>query len=192
MVGFTAALGLATAVGGGLLKSSAGNKAADAQAQAAMYAADLQDKQFQQTRSDMAPWRTAGSQAIGQLSDMLKPGYDHTTSPGYEFRFDEGRRAVEGSAASKGLLLSGGNLKDLTRFGQGVAADDFNQQFNRTAAVASGGQQAVSTLGQLGAQSAAQRGEYATQAGNARASGYVNQGNAWAGTLGDIYSIFNK
>lgn len=187
-----AIVGAAASIGGALLGSSAAGKAADAQAAAANHAADLQNQQYQQTRADMAPWRAAGGKAIGQLSDMLQPGYDYTTSPGYQFRFGEGQRAVEGSAAAKGMLLSGGTLKDLTRYGQGVAADDFNQSFNRTASVAAGGQQANTTLGQLGAQSAANAGQFATQAGQARASGYIGQANALTGGLGNLATLFSS
>lgn len=180
--------GVAT-VGSALISSHAASKAAKTQSNAANYAADLQDRQYQQSRADLAPWRTAGGAAIGQLSDMLQPGYDYTASPGYQFRFGEGQRAVEGSAASKGMLMSGGTLKDLTRFGQGLAADDFNQQFNRVASVAAGGQQANTTLGQLGANAANQRGEYATQAANAKASGYAGNAAAWGGALNNLGSL---
>jgi hypothetical protein len=137
----------------------------------------------------MAPWRTAGGAAIGQLSDMLKPGYDYTTSPGYQFRFNEGQRAVDSSAAAKGLLMSGGQLKALERYGQGIASQDFTDQFNRVASVAAGGQQVNSTLGQLGQNAAQYAGNAAMQAGNARASGYVGQANAINGTIGNLSSL---
>lgn len=182
------ALGVSAVAGAGsaIIGANASNKAAQVQSDAATYAADLQQKQFEQTRADFAPWREAGGAAIGSLAQMLQPGYDHTTSPGYQFRLSEGMRAVENSAASKGMLMSGGTLKDLTRFGQGVAADDFNQQFNRTASVAAGGQQANTTLGALGAQSAYQQGDALQNAANARASGYVGSANAWGNALGGI------
>lgn len=179
-------IGGALSLGSSLLGSSAAKKAANAQTAAADQATAEQRRQYDQTRTDFAPWREAGGQAIGSLSAMLQPGYDHTTSPGYQFRFNEGQRAVEGSAASKGMLMSGGTLKDLTRFGQGVAADDFNQQFNRTASVAAGGQQVNSTLGQLGAATASNIGNNMMQAGNARASGYAGQASAIGNGLSNL------
>jgi hypothetical protein len=127
-----------------------------------------------------------------QLSDMLKPGYDYTTSPGYQFRFNEGQRAVEGSAASKGMLMSGGTLKDVTRFGQGVAADDFNQSFNRTASVAAGGQQANQALGTLGANASSGIADLYTQIGNSRASGYAGQASAWGGAANNLATLAGK
>ena len=185
-IGTTAAIVGAATVGSALIGSSASKKAAKAQVESADKAAEVQRYMFDQSRQDMAPWREAGGQAIGSLSAMLQPGYDHTTSPGYQFRMDEGMRAVENSAAAKGMLGSGGTLKDLVRFGQGVAADDFNQQFNRTASVASGGQQVGMGLAGLGQQAAGNIGNAYMQAGNARASGYAGQAAAWGGALNNL------
>jgi hypothetical protein len=178
-------MGAAT-LGSTLLGASGAKKAANAQVQSTQQATEEQRRQFDLTRADMAPWQQAGSQAIGSLAAMLQPGYDHTTSPGYQFRFNEGQRAVDSSGAARGQLMSGGTLKDLARFGQGIAADDFNQQFNRTASVAQGGAQANTTLGQLGANAATNIGNNFMQAGNARASGYAGQTAAFQNGLSNL------
>lgn len=170
--------------GGGAAK-----KAAKAQVKAAQMGIEEMRRQFDLTRTDLAPWREAGGAAIQAGAAMLQPGYDHTTSPGYQFRFSEGQRAVESGAAAKGMLMSGGTLKDLTRFGQGVAADDFNDQFNRQMAIAGGGQQAATSGAAMGQQSAAGIADLYTQQGNARASGYIGQSNAIGNTLGQIAQI---
>lgn len=180
--------GVAT-LGSALLGSSSASKGANAQVQAAQMGIEESRRQYDQTRQDYAPWREAGGAAIGQLSDMLKPGYDHTTSPGYQFRFSEGQRAIESSAASKGMQFSGGTLKDLVRFGQGIGADDYNDQFSRTAMVANGGQQAVNSLSQLGAQNSQNIAGLMAQQGNARASGYAGQAAAWGGALNNLATI---
>lgn len=183
-------IGGALALGGAVIGSSGAKSAANAQAQSNAEGIAEQRRQYDLTRADMAPWRTAGASAIGQLAGMLQPGYDHTTSPGYQFRFGEGQRAVESGAASKGLLMSGGTLKDLTRYGQGVAAQDFGDQFNRVASVASGGQQANTSLGQLGAQSAGNISSLLQNTGQARASGYINSTNAITSGIAGLGSIF--
>jgi hypothetical protein len=185
-----AIIGGGLSVLGGIFGSKGAKKAANVQVQSAEKGIGEIARQYDQTRADFAPWREAGGQAIGNLSAMLQPGYDHTTSPGYQFRFNEGQRAVEGSAASKGMLMSGGTLKDLTRFGQGVAADDFNQQFNRQASVAAGGQQVNTTLGQIGSNAANQTANLYGQQGAARASGYAGQNAAFQGTLGNLAYLF--
>lgn len=68
-------------VGGALIGGYFTNKAANTAASGARDAANsanaLSDAQFQQTRTDMAPWRNAGGSAIGQLSYLLGlPGYE--------------------------------------------------------------------------------------------------------------------
>jgi len=181
-----AIIGGVSALGSAIIGSRAANKAATAQIQSGDNAIAEQRRQYDQTRNDFAPWREAGGQAIGQLSSMLQPGYDHTTSPGYQFRFNEGQRAVDSSGAARGLSMSGGTLKDMMRFGQGIAADDFNDQFTRVATVANGGAQANGQLAQLGAANSQYIGNTMMGQGNARASGYAGSAGAWGGALNNI------
>lgn len=175
---------------GGIFGGKGAKKAAKAQTQMGREALALQERMFQQGREDLAPWRAAGGQAIGQGLAMLQPGYNHTTSPGYQFRFSEGQRAVDSSAASKGMLMSGGTLKDLTRFGQGVAADDFNDQFNRTMSVASGGQQASTNSASMGQSYANNASNILGNIGQAKASGYAGQNQAFQGTLSNLIGLY--
>jgi hypothetical protein len=56
---------------------------------------------------------------------------DLRADPGYQFRVAEGQKALERSAAGKGLLLSGGQLKDLTRFGQDLGAQEYGAAYAR-------------------------------------------------------------
>lgn len=172
-------MGVIGDIAGAIIGGNASKKAAKAQEKSTQRGIAEISRQYDLTRQDFAPWRAEGATAIGKMGEMLKPGYDHTTSPGYEFRLGEGMRTVENSAAAKGILQSGGTLKGLMRYGQGVAAEDFNDQFNRQASVAAGGQQVNTTLGALGAQKAGGIAELFTQGGNAKASGYVGQANAW-------------
>lgn len=175
---------------GGILGGKGAKKAAKAEVQMGREALALQSKMFEEGRSDLAPWREAGGQAIGQGLAMLQPGYDYTASPGYDFRFKEGQRAVDSSAASKGMLMSGGTLKDLTRFGQGVAAADYNDQFNRLMAVSSGGQQAATSTAGLGQNYANASSNLLQGIGQAKASGYAGQYQAFGGTLSNLAGLY--
>lgn len=166
-------------IAGAIIGSKASKKASKAQQKSAeMGVAELK-RQYDLSREDMKPWQVEGSAAIKSLGEMLRPGYDHTASPGYQFRLQEGLRGVENSAAARGILQSGGTLKGINRYAEGMAAGDFTDQFNRTASVAGGGQQVNATLGQLGAQKSAGVSDLYTQSGNARASGYIGSANAW-------------
>jgi len=51
--------------------------------------------------------------------------------PGFQFRMDQGRKALEGSAAGKGVLRSGGTLKDILGYGQNFASQEYGNVYNR-------------------------------------------------------------
>lgn len=184
-VGITAVAG----IGSSLVGASSASKAAKAQSKSDAAAIAEQRRQYDLTRADLAPWRIAGGQAINQGFASLQPGYDYTTSPGYQWRLGQGEAAIQGSAASRGHLLSGGTLKDLAGFGQGLATQDYNDQFNRLMAVAGGGQQAATSLGGFGQQSATNIGNLLQAQGQAKASGYQNQAAAIQGGLGNLATL---
>lgn len=52
-------------------------------------------------------------------------------NPGYQFMFNQGQRAVQSGAAAKGTLLTGGTLKDLATFGNGLASTYDDKFYNR-------------------------------------------------------------
>ena len=52
-------------------------------------------------------------------------------SPAYKFRFGQGQQALERRAGANGTLLTGGTLKDLTEFGQGLASTYNDKYYNR-------------------------------------------------------------
>ena len=51
--------------------------------------------------------------------------------PGYKFRMDEGTKALEGSAAARGGLLSGAALKEMGRYSQGLASQEYDAASGR-------------------------------------------------------------
>lgn len=152
--------------------------------------------QQQQQQNSLAQGQQVQQAPVSALSGMspeqaraqeMKSFY---TSPGYEFRLSEGLRMEERSAAARGGLLSGATLKALQKRGEGLAASEYGDYWNRLAAMANLGQTSSSQTGQLGASAAsgmgsaynALSGAYGN-AGNARASSYINQANAWTGGI---------
>jgi hypothetical protein len=129
-------------------------------------------------------------------------------NPAYQFRMDQGRQAIERGAAAKGTLLTGGTLKDLTAFGQGLASQEYNSewdrarnmwldsaglfnqnqqnQFNRLSSMAGLGQQSAGQTGAFGSSYANNAGDLITGAGNANAAGQIGAGNAWNSAISDI------
>lgn len=151
-----AAIGGGTAVAGGLIGSSAAKKAANSQAQAAMYAADLQDKEannalafqnkvYSDQQANLAPWIAAGKNSLAYLSSTYGnggPTWDKTftaptavteqNDPGYQFRLQQGQQALERSAAARGNLLTGGTAKAEQRYGQDYASNEYSNVYNRS------------------------------------------------------------
>lgn len=181
-------MGVIGDIASAFIGAHAAKKASSAQVKLGEQALALQQQQYDQTRADFAPWREAGGSAIQQGYAMLQPGYDYTASPSYQFQLGEGNRAIQNSAASKGMLMSGGTLKDIARFTQGLASSDFNDSFNRMMSVAAGGQQANTTVAGAGANMANQGAGILQGIGNARASGYMGAANNWINGINNVDS----
>lgn len=190
---------VAVAVAGSeVVGAVASNAASKRQAGAAGSAAQMQWDEYLQNREDQAPWRQAGATAIGQLGQLTATGgdlnrnfamSDFQADPGYQFRMDQGMKALQGTAAARGGLLSGGAAKASLEFAQGLGSQEYqnafnrfetqnNDRYNRLASIAGLGQSSVSSTGQLGAMAANNAGNYLTQGANAQAAGYIGMGNA--------------
>ena len=189
----------------GLIGASAANSAANTQAGADRYGEDLQNQQFEETRSDQQPWRDAGGTAIGQLSDLTKQGgqlgpdakftgSDLYSDPSYKFRLDQGLQAVQRSAAARGSLASGGTLKGVNDYAGNSASQEYGaaygrwnndntNTYNRLAGIAGLGQQANSSTAQAGSSAANAESSLASQVGQAQAAGAIGQANAWSGAI---------
>lgn len=135
--------------------------------------------QYRVAGKTFSDYNAAQKFAQGQVRTTPGQAYrGFEATPGYQFRVDEGTKAVERSAAARGGLNSGATQKALTRFGQGIASDEYNNYINRLAGLAGTGQSATTQTGALGAASATNQGNALLNAGAARASGYqaVGQG----------------
>lgn len=101
-------------------------------------------------------------------------------SPGYEFRQEEGIRAIDRSASARGQLMSGGTLRELARYGQGLASSEFGNYANRLASLAglppTGGSVSGAAAGAVAGSAAGIAGT-TLAGGQARASGIAAQGN---------------
>ena len=68
----------------------------------------------------------------GQLSGIYGPEAagaamgNFFTSPGYQFRMEQGLRAIDAGAAKEGMLRSGATLKAEQAYGQGLASQEYN------------------------------------------------------------------
>lgn len=88
--------------------------------------------------SYLAPWEEAPPSA-GQIPEFQGPGnFQAPTAdsiyadPSYKFRQGEGERALENSAAARGVLNSGGTLSDIINYGQHAASQEYSNIFDRS------------------------------------------------------------
>ena len=169
----------AVGVGTALISSNASKSAANTAAAATDRAADVQWDMYSQNRDDLAPYRAAGTQGLQQFQSSIGPSFQQ--SPGYQFAFDQGVQAIDRGASARGLLGSGARLKELTRYGQGVANQEYGNYQNRLAALSGIGQTATNTGAGLGAQTAQGVGNAIMQGGQAQAQGQTGAANAWLG-----------
>lgn len=185
-----------SAVIGGVLGSNAAGDAADAQEHASDASIAEQRRQYDINRADQRPWMNAGRGAVNRLSAYS--GGDTSQflkSPDYAFRRSEGQRDIGNSFAARGGAFGGNALRALTQFNQNLAGGELNNWWNRQAGLAGVGQAATSQVGAFGANAANNIGNSLMQQGDARASGIINQSNAFSGTLGDLagtYGYFKR
>jgi hypothetical protein len=141
-----------------------------------------------------------GGGGMAQPQQASNKPYNPANSKGFQFRMKEGLQAIQRSAAAKGTLLTGGTLKDLNSWAQGLAAGEFDADFNRLSGMASVGGAAAgnqanaygqtgSNLGSLYGNTGAQLASGYQGIGNAQAGGTVGAGNAWNGAIGNLGNI---
>jgi len=177
-----AGIGAVASLAGGLMQSQAVGKG-QAAAQAALA----------QSREDLAPWRETGANALtvaGNLAGANGPDAAQTalgdfyTSPGYQWRLDEGMRTVDSAAAARGMLRSGSTLKEEQRHAQGLASQEFENYYNRLYNLSGQGL----TAGQAGAGIAANSANAALGGANAQSSIYGNTASALGTVAGGLVS----
>ena len=191
-------LQLAGPVVGGALQSDAAKRAAAGQTAASQQAIGEQARQYDLSRSDLAPYREAGTAAVGRIRDLLGIGGTGLTpeqvmelDPGYQFRIGEGQKALTNRLGTMGLRNSGAALKAGTRYGQDYATNAYDTIFNRLSGLAGTGQTATTPGAGLGANYAGNVGNLLTGAANARGAASIGSANAWGnaiGTVGNYYS----
>lgn len=203
MAGWTAA----AIVGGAAIGASASRRAAKEQAAATRESTAAQERMFERQVALQEPFRQAGVNALPEL--IAASRYEPFTmakfqaDPGYGFRLKEGLRALENSAAARGGLLSGNQMRGVTQFGQELGSQEFTNAFNRYQAERAARLnplQSLTGMGQTTAQNlAGQAGQFgqaqaanAAAMGNIRASGYMNTANALTGALGQGVNYYQN
>lgn len=209
-----------SAVGGAISSSNqarASRRAADAQVQSAAEAARLQREMFDRQVALQEPFRQAGLTGQNRIMELLGIGgnaavgdygrygrdfgaADFEADPGYAFRLAEGNKALERSAAARGMLMSGSMFKGAQRFGQALASQEYQNAFNRyqtnranqlnpLQSLMGAGQTSANVVTDAAGNLGRSLGENALGAGNARASGYVGAANAYTNAINQMGNL---
>lgn len=180
-----------------------GNMAWDA----ANRSAQMQQEEATRARAALSPWVASGTGAVGKITNLLGLGSiatnggnyntygldpsnarekqdaafaDFKASPDYEFRMDEGVKALDRSAASRGLLRSGAQQKGIVDFAGNLASGEYGNYLNNLFNAAGMGSQAASSGNSTAAGLTAGAGNAIAQGGIARGSAYAAGANALA------------
>ena len=209
-----AVIGAAAAVGGAVSARKSAKEAGRQQEQAAQAGLALTGSQFQDVRGQLLPFiqgtRTAEGATGVQSAFNLQQAFsgalgpesqasafaDFQDSPGTQFLREQGLRLINTRA---GGLGGGERLRELTRFSQGLALQDFSNQFNRLGAITGTGLSAAQALGGVSGQASAAQAGLFGQIGAAQALGTLGAQQATAqgtqqfiGQLPGLIDAFKK
>lgn len=186
------ALVAGSSVASSIIGAKGAKKAAQQQQQGAREAIDAQRAMFDTIRGDLSPYNEAGQRSLNMLMDRLGALTAPITmdqaflesTPGYQFARTQGLKAVQNSAAARGLGSSGAALKGAATFATGLADQTFGQQFQREMDQRHAIYNRLFGPAQLGKDAAAMTGQFGTAAGQGIASSIL--GGAQAGAAGTI------
>jgi len=193
------------AVVGGVVASSSASKAAKASTNAAKQQAAtatetlaLQKEMYDADVARNKPFYDLGVGSIPAMQSMVSGNYDPEQSPAARYELQQGSKSLNRQLAARGLLGSGNASQRYAELATGVAAKDYNDQYNRildqikvgTGASAQTGQSSAnynSSIGQWGSNTSNAQG----QAGQAKASLYAGQAGLVNNTISTGINAYN-
>lgn len=197
---------------GGKSQASAAKEAAQTTAASTDAATNLQRKIYEESVARQKPFYEAGVNALpGYLSGIQKGGElvagptmaQLQFDPGYGFRLQEGIKALDRSAAARGGLLGGNQLRGLTEYGQGLASQEYGNAYNRfigeqatrrnaLAGLVGQGQTTANTINTAGQNYAANAGNLAMNQATNQANAGLVASRAMSSAYGDIANQLGK
>ena len=128
---------------------------------------------------------------FGSLSQKFNMS-DFTQDPGYQFRLAEGQKALDRSAASKGMNLSGAQLKASQSYGQNMGSQEYGNAYNRFNNDQSTLYNRLAGISGIGQTANGQTQMSGMNAANNVAQNQLGAGNAAAaGIMGGVNAISN-
>lgn len=137
-----AAVVIGAVVAGAATAASSGSTINEQRALAASIKAkedalEASDEGFEFIENELRPFIEQGTENLEtlntELDELTRPFElsDFEADPGFQFRIEQGERGINNFLSSRGLRKSGRAAKELTRFNQGEATQEFDRAFNR-------------------------------------------------------------
>jgi len=194
---------VAAAIGGSALVSAGAGifgaeLASKTQSNAAANALAFQQQVWQTQQQNAAPYLNVGKGAtyslgalygIGQNGQPTGTPVDYsqfTNSPDYQFAQQQGNLAVNRTLAAQGQTQSGGAMKAISDYNQGLASQQFGNYYNRLLSLSQMGNNAAIGVNNAGSQMASTIGGTQQALGQAQASGTVGATNAIIGASNSL------
>ena len=144
---------------------------------------DYLQQGFDRSIGYVEPWNTAGKNALQVYASLLGlPGYETTFSPesylrktpGYLWQLGQGQKALDASAAGRGMLLSGPQRQASQQYGQNLASTYYDKLMNQ-----------IKGVGDTGVATGQTMGNWSNQLG-------LNQANLARMTASDLANLENS
>jgi len=197
---------------GGSMQADAARGAAGTTAAATREQTALQRRMYEENVARQRPFYEAGVNALPMYLQGIQRGGELVAGPtlsqlqfdpGYAFRLQEGIKALDRSAAARGGLLGGNQLRGVSEYGQGLASQEFGNAYNRfigeqatrrnaLAGLVGQSQTTANTIGTAGQNMASNVGNLAMQQATNQANANLTASRAMSSAYGDAADQLGK
>lgn len=187
-------------IGGGSMKK-ASQKAMEAQTAAANRGIDIQQKQYDTTRSDYMPYTLAGTKAIGGYGDLLGTnGADAETaaveqlrnSPFFQQNLDDANENLLQTASATGGVRGGNTAGAIGQLSPQLLQQYYQQAMSGYGNLAQLGLGATGAVSNAGLSNANAATSLTGQIGQAKAANYLTKGGINAANWNNIGGVLDQ
>jgi len=192
------AIGAVGSVAAAGIASGASKRASNAQQAAADRQIAAQQAEQAQQRADFAPFREAGTAALGRFNTLAGLGGQEQqmaaieglrTNPLFQSLYRQGNEAITQNASATGGLRGGNTQRSLADFGADTLARVYQQELSNLGGLIQVGQGATAQGATLSQGNVNQQGAAMGAAGNAQASNALAQGGIWSNAFNGLGQI---
>lgn len=177
------------------------DRASQLQAQAAAESLEFQKEQYGVSKELLSPYATGGNESFQRqqaLSGALGPEaqtqafQQYEESPGVAFQREQGLRGIGQNLSARGGLGGGNRLKAISEFNQGLALQDFQNQYNRLGAITQTGLSGAGALSGAGLSTASGVSQTLGQSARGQSQAIQTGANAQAQGIRDVVGTYQS